>query len=70
MRNKFISDYIFKVTGKRRTPKQVGSRLQQLRDTAEGKRSTSHFSSAYSILALNAYLPLKSFNNCPAGTWP
>lgn len=40
MRNKFISDYIFNVTGKRRTPKQVGSRLQQLRDTAEGKRST------------------------------
>ena len=39
MRNKFISDYIFQVTGKRRTPKQVGSRLQQLRDTTEGKRS-------------------------------
>ena len=41
MRNKFISDYIFNVTGKRRTPKQVGSRLQQLRDTCEGKRSKS-----------------------------
>ena len=39
MRNKFISDYIFNKTGKRRTPKQVGSRLQQLRDTTEGKRS-------------------------------
>ncbi|KAL4249143.1 TEC1 family protein [Abortiporus biennis] len=38
MRNKFISDYIFNATGKRRTPKQVGSRLQQLRDTCEGKR--------------------------------
>lgn len=45
MRNKFISDYIFQVTGKRRTPKQVGSRLQQLRDTTEGKRSTSPRSS-------------------------
>ncbi|KAI0079830.1 hypothetical protein K474DRAFT_1560373, partial [Panus rudis PR-1116 ss-1] len=33
MRNKFISQYIFDTTGKRRTPKQVGSRLQQLRDT-------------------------------------
>lgn len=32
-RNAFISNYIFKVTGKRRTPKQVGSRLQQLRET-------------------------------------
>ncbi|KAI0689728.1 hypothetical protein BC835DRAFT_227415 [Cytidiella melzeri] len=35
MRNKFISDYIFELTGQRRTPKQVGSRLQQLRDTCE-----------------------------------
>ncbi|KAH8101096.1 kinase-like domain-containing protein [Cristinia sonorae] len=33
MRNKFISDYIFQGTGKRRSPKQVGSRLQILRDT-------------------------------------
>ncbi|KAJ6535012.1 hypothetical protein B0H19DRAFT_871917, partial [Mycena capillaripes] len=30
-RNRFISDYIFYKTGKRRTAKQVGSRLQQLR---------------------------------------
>ncbi|KAF8972169.1 hypothetical protein BDZ97DRAFT_1783536 [Flammula alnicola] len=35
MRNRFISDYIFETTGKRRTPKQVGSRLQQLRDTCK-----------------------------------
>ncbi|KAG9221413.1 hypothetical protein CCMSSC00406_0008331 [Pleurotus cornucopiae] len=38
MRNRYISDYIWKVTGKRRTAKQVGSRLQQLRDTCGGKR--------------------------------
>ena len=38
-RNRFISDYIFHVTGKRRSAKQVGSRLQQLRDTCGGKRS-------------------------------
>ncbi|KAL4244355.1 TEC1 family protein [Abortiporus biennis] len=38
MRNKFISDYIFETTGKRRTPKQVGSRIQQLRDTSSGKQ--------------------------------
>ncbi|KAK7675854.1 hypothetical protein QCA50_021211 [Cerrena zonata] len=37
MRNKFVSDYIFEITGKRRTPKQVGSRIQQLRDTNSGK---------------------------------
>lgn len=36
-RNRFISDYIFQATGKTRTPKQVGSRLQQLRDTTGGK---------------------------------
>lgn len=37
LRNRFISDYIFEKTGKVRTPKQVGSRLQQLRDTCGGK---------------------------------
>ena len=31
-RNKFISDYIQKKTGQIRTAKQVGSRIQQLRD--------------------------------------
>lgn len=39
MRNRFISDYIFETTGKRRTPKQVGSRLQQLRDTCKKDES-------------------------------
>ncbi|GLB38059.1 putative TEA/ATTS domain family protein [Lyophyllum shimeji] len=37
MRNRFISDWIFHKTGKRRTAKQVGSRLQQLRDSCGGK---------------------------------
>ncbi|KAI0689017.1 hypothetical protein BC835DRAFT_1370856 [Cytidiella melzeri] len=37
MRNKFVADHIFEVTGHRRTPKQVGSRIQQLRDTSSGK---------------------------------
>ncbi|KAJ7315776.1 hypothetical protein DFH08DRAFT_820355 [Mycena albidolilacea] len=37
-RNRFISDYIFNKTGKRRFPKQVGSRLQQLRDCCEDTR--------------------------------
>ena len=39
-RNRFISEYILKKTGKHRTPKQVGSRLQQLRDTHQGKQRT------------------------------
>ena len=38
-RNKFISEYIYKKTGETRTAKQVGSRIQQLRDTAAGKPS-------------------------------
>ncbi|KAF7345469.1 TEA domain-containing protein [Mycena venus] len=37
-RNQFISDYIFSVTGTRRSAKQVGSRLQQLRDTCVDER--------------------------------
>jgi hypothetical protein len=41
MRNRFISDFIYQATGKRRTPKQVGSRLQQLKDTCRGKRGES-----------------------------
>ncbi|KAF9468360.1 hypothetical protein BDZ94DRAFT_782548 [Collybia nuda] len=38
MRNRFISDYIFSTTGKRRTAKQVGSRLQQLKVTDTGSK--------------------------------
>ncbi|KAJ7643445.1 hypothetical protein DFH06DRAFT_1213233 [Mycena polygramma] len=37
-RNRFISDYIFGKTGKRRSPKQVGSRLQQLRESCGGEQ--------------------------------
>ncbi|KAJ3865085.1 MAG: hypothetical protein NXY57DRAFT_961435 [Lentinula lateritia] len=38
MRNRFISEHILKTTGESRTAKQVGSRLQQLRDTCGGGR--------------------------------
>ncbi|KAH8110480.1 hypothetical protein DFH11DRAFT_1547372 [Phellopilus nigrolimitatus] len=37
-RNRFISDIIFKRTGVRRSPKQVGSRLQQLKEADYGKQ--------------------------------
>ncbi|KAK7031703.1 TEA domain-containing protein [Favolaschia claudopus] len=40
-RNKFISDHIFSVTGTRRTPKQVGSRLQQMRERCQDERIRS-----------------------------
>jgi len=43
MRNRFISDYIFETTGKRRTTKQVGSRLQQLRNKCKEDKSTYFF---------------------------
>ncbi|KAJ7173443.1 hypothetical protein C8R46DRAFT_1082814 [Mycena filopes] len=37
-RNRFISDFIFSATGTRRTAKQVGSRLQQMRETCSDAR--------------------------------
>ncbi|KAG1902207.1 uncharacterized protein F5891DRAFT_1217841 [Suillus fuscotomentosus] len=36
-RNQFISDYIYRKTGKHRSSKQIGSRLQQFKDTVEGR---------------------------------
>ncbi|KAG1862063.1 hypothetical protein DFJ58DRAFT_744079 [Suillus subalutaceus] len=36
-RNQFISDYIYRKTGKHRSTKQIGSRLQQFKDTLEGR---------------------------------
>ncbi|KAE9406819.1 hypothetical protein BT96DRAFT_987088 [Gymnopus androsaceus JB14] len=36
MRNRFISEHILRTTGEKRSAKQVGSRLQQLRDTCGG----------------------------------
>jgi transcriptional enhancer factor len=36
-RNQFISDYIYRKTGKYRSSKQIGSRLQQFKDTSEGR---------------------------------
>ncbi|EGN91811.1 hypothetical protein SERLA73DRAFT_100109 [Serpula lacrymans var. lacrymans S7.3] len=47
MRNRFISDYIYRTTGKYRTAKQVGSRLQQLRDTSEGRELMDSLTSCY-----------------------
>lgn len=49
MRNRFISDYIHRTTGKYRSAKQVGSRLQQLRDTAEGRECKCHLVGAVHV---------------------
>ncbi|PPQ67637.1 hypothetical protein CVT24_002858 [Panaeolus cyanescens] len=53
MRNRFISDYILEATGKHRTPKQVGSRLQQLRDTCRDERILQLISRRGSIDSTN-----------------
>ncbi|KAJ7636223.1 hypothetical protein FB45DRAFT_717330, partial [Roridomyces roridus] len=45
-RNRFISDYIFQRTGKRRSAKQVGSRLQQLRESC-GEKKLLHLLSPF-----------------------
>ncbi|OCH90554.1 hypothetical protein OBBRIDRAFT_793217 [Obba rivulosa] len=50
MRNKLISEHIYKATGKLRTPKQVGSRLAQLRDTKEGQCILELLSNCHSVL--------------------
>lgn len=39
MRNKFISEHIKKTTGEFRTPRQISSRIQQLRDTCPAQSS-------------------------------
>ncbi|OJA17332.1 hypothetical protein AZE42_05915 [Rhizopogon vesiculosus] len=47
MRNRFISEYIFRTTGKYRSSKQIGSRLQQLRDTSEGRELIDSLTRCY-----------------------
>ncbi|KAJ7469218.1 hypothetical protein FB451DRAFT_1256094 [Mycena latifolia] len=45
-RNRFISDYIYEKTGKQRSAKQVGSRLQQLRESC-GDQQLLHLLSPF-----------------------
>ncbi|EMD32904.1 hypothetical protein CERSUDRAFT_118346 [Gelatoporia subvermispora B] len=72
MRNKFISDYIYNTTGKRRTPKQVGSRLQQLRDTTEGKRILQLLSNRHTAMMSAPKSPSSSSppSSCRPGPSP
>ncbi|KAH8103614.1 hypothetical protein BXZ70DRAFT_742591 [Cristinia sonorae] len=67
-----FAEYIFKATGKRRTPKQVGSRLQQLRDTCEGKRILKLLSSrpADSPKLEDEALPSDAPTNTPSSPSP
>ncbi|KAG1762335.1 hypothetical protein EDD22DRAFT_581650 [Suillus occidentalis] len=53
MRNRFISEYIYQHTGKYRSSKQIGSRLQQFRDTSEGRELIDS-------LTRSCYLPTRS----------
>ena len=65
MRNRYISNYIFQKTGKRRTAKQVGSRLQQLRDTCGGRQRQSA-----PFIALNMLFILNSTQTTGAPPFP
>ncbi|KAL0955042.1 hypothetical protein HGRIS_003960 [Hohenbuehelia grisea] len=67
-RNKFIADYINKVTGKSRTAKQVGSRLQQLRNTTKDDHSSSIVPFAHSSItsAVRQLLTLPMETHSPA----
>ncbi|KAG1738188.1 hypothetical protein EDB19DRAFT_1636502 [Suillus lakei] len=47
MRNRFISEYIYHKTGKHRSSKQIGSRLQQFRDTSEGRELIDSLTRCY-----------------------
>ncbi|KAG1727678.1 uncharacterized protein EDB91DRAFT_889101 [Suillus paluster] len=47
MRNRFISEYIYRKTGKHRSSKQIGSRLQQFRDTSEGRELIDSLTRCY-----------------------
>ncbi|KAG1866953.1 hypothetical protein C8R48DRAFT_772153 [Suillus tomentosus] len=47
MRNRFISEYIYHKTGKYRSSKQIGSRLQQFRDTSEGRELIDSLTRSY-----------------------
>ncbi|KAJ6621464.1 hypothetical protein B0H10DRAFT_1945287 [Mycena sp. CBHHK59/15] len=66
-RNRFISDYIFSATGESRTAKQVGSRLQQMRETCQDERLLNLLSRhEYSPEGGSALESLKA----PQATWP
>ncbi|KAJ7085934.1 hypothetical protein C8R44DRAFT_893783 [Mycena epipterygia] len=62
-RNQFISQYVWRKTGQRRTPKQVGSRLQQLRESCPDQKlwDLLHPSPKSiidrSLATINEYLP-------------
>lgn len=72
-RNRFISDYIYRKTGKLRTAKQVGSRLQQLRETCGGNKCMSYicilfdcFSCLSSTPVLSLLSPIPRRNDNPS----
>jgi hypothetical protein len=56
MRNRFISDYIHSTTGKFRSAKQVGSRIQQLRDTPGGRKCKCHIAGAVYVRSTFKFL--------------
>ncbi|KIJ63489.1 hypothetical protein HYDPIDRAFT_112907 [Hydnomerulius pinastri MD-312] len=69
MRNRFISEYIHRATGKYRSAKQVGSRLQQLRDTAEGRELIDSLTRCYHTRAESGGSNLR-ISVCQPTPWP
>ncbi|KAE9402927.1 kinase-like protein [Gymnopus androsaceus JB14] len=67
MRNRFISDYIFETTGKRRSQKQVGNRLQQLRDTRKRDKTMrdEHIQHTGKTIWVNIVLERSSWSSPP-----
>ncbi|KAF7373025.1 TEA domain-containing protein [Mycena sanguinolenta] len=62
MRNCFLAEYIFRTTGKRRSAKQVGSRLQQLRDSCRDEKLLLLLSPLRQPSFPSVFLPQKSTN--------
>ncbi|KIK56163.1 hypothetical protein GYMLUDRAFT_263841 [Collybiopsis luxurians FD-317 M1] len=72
MRNRFISEHIYKTTGELRTAKQVGSRLQQLRDTCGGGKKLQKLLSPVvksdSTVSNRSHYSLRRYNSRSSGS--
>ncbi|KAK7018161.1 TEA domain-containing protein [Favolaschia claudopus] len=65
-RNQFLSNYIFDKTGERRTPKQVASRLQQMREAPlDEEMHDLLFPSPYSSPKITSTAQLSAPDTCP-----
>ncbi|KAF7373036.1 TEA domain-containing protein [Mycena sanguinolenta] len=66
MRNCFIAEYIFRTTGKRRSAKQVGSRLQQIRESCRDEKLLRLLSPMRQTTYVGAFPSSNTFYNPPS----